>query len=297
VQWVASSSLENKFSIANISFYPVALYKYHLTIPAVILGLTSFLVSTLRRDRKILLFVLWILGLYILLLGMGVPKVIRHGMYWIPAFCVLAALVVNLFKNHVIKIIGISILSITILYQFVTSYRMEPEYAVGYEDLAKFVAQNKKGDSVLYGSPNDSGYFIFFLRKYDKNRELIVLRTDKILATSKMDKIVDDNTKSTEQIYQILDNFGVGYLVLDDKTLGSNSLEMLHEEVSSSPVFTIAKDGNIKSNSERFNNTPLSVYEYLEFQPAKVDKIINMDIPLSGDSIKIPFKMLFEKKP
>jgi len=296
VQWVAHSSLQSKFSLANIGFYPTALYKYHVSVPVLVFSLIAIAMSVVRRDGKIVLFVLWILGMYLLLFGMGVQKVIRHGMYWIPAICVCAAASTSLIRNRPIKMIAASLLTATVVYQFVISYRMAPEYASGYEKLAKYVVKNWKGDSILYSSPEDSGYLIFFIRKYDHDRKMIILRADKILASSKMDKIVDDKVKNRDQIYQILNKFGVYYVVLDDKTLDSQALEIFNNEVKTSSKFKFVEGTHIGSESARFNNTPLDIYEYVEYKPAKTGKILKMDIPLAGDSIRVPFNKLFDKK-
>ena len=104
VQWVAQSSLQSKFSLANIGFYPTALYKYHITIPVLVFSLIAIAMSVVRRDGKIVLFVLWILGIYFLLIAMGVTKEVRHAIYWIPAFCVCAAASVGLIHSRPVKI-------------------------------------------------------------------------------------------------------------------------------------------------------------------------------------------------
>jgi hypothetical protein len=296
VQWVAHSSLQSKLSLANIGFYPTVLYKYHVSIPILVFSLIAIAISVVRRDGKIVLFVLWILGIYFLLMAMGVTKEVRHAIYWIPAFCVCAAASVGLIHRRFVKIIVFSLLAATVVYQFVISYRMTPEYASGYEKLAKYVVENWKGDSILYGGAEDSGYFIFFARKYDHDRKLIILRTDKILATNKMDKIVDEKVKNRDQIYQILNNFGVYYVVLDDKTLDSKALEIFNNEVKTSSKFKFVEGTHIGSDSARFNNTPLDIYEYAEYKPAKTGKMLKMDIPLAGDSIRVPFNKLFEEK-
>jgi hypothetical protein len=296
VQWAAQSSLQSKLSLANIGFYPTVLYRQHVTVPILIFSFIGIMISAVRKDWRIVLYVLWILCIYFLLAGMGISKEARHGMYWIPAFCVCAAVVVSLVKNRWMKTAAAVILALIVLYQFGISYNMKPEYASGYEELAKYVAEKNKGDSVLYGSVKDSGYFIFFARKHDKDRNLIILRTDKILATSKLDKIVSDKIKSEKDIYNILDNFGVRYVVLDNDAFGSSALEIFNQEVKSSPKFKLVKGTQIQSDSKIFDDTPLQIYEYSDYQPARYEKLIDMDIPLAGDSINIPIEKLFQKR-
>ena len=146
-------------------------------------------------------------------------------------------------------------------------------------------------DESLYQEIEDTGYFIFFVRKHDPSQDLIVLRSDKILATSRMYGIVKERINSREQIYEILQKYGVGYVVLEDKKSKSRSLEWLREEVKTDN-FILRKKVILRSSYQDVNNVPLVIYEYKNYTPPKEGVILEMEIPLMGDSIQIPFKEL-----
>ncbi|MHA2220315.1 MAG: hypothetical protein ACXACY_30930, partial [Candidatus Hodarchaeales archaeon] len=161
----------------------------------------------------------------------------------------------------------------------------------GYEQAARYVLENRKGVSVLYSGVNDTGYFIFFVRKHDPDRNLIILRANKILATSKMNRIVEERIDRPEGIYKILKDYGVGYVIIKDTETGSRALEWLREEVKNEK-FILHKKIALQSNNPQENNVMLAIYEYMEYSPPKGGKTLQMKIPLMGDSIEIPFKDL-----
>ena len=179
-------------------------------------------------------------------------------------------------------------------YQFALAFKREPEYTNGYEEAAKYIVAHKKGESVLYNEVEDTGYFIFFVRKHDPERSMIILRTDKILATSYMRWVPEDRIHSPEAIYDILNKYGVGYVVIEDKESPSRAMEWLREEVKSEK-FILRKEITLRSNNYRMNNVPLAIYEYKDYTPPQEGVILDMDIPLMGDSIKLPFTYLLKK--
>lgn len=287
---VNKSTRVSRFFSPNVLYHIKAIWTYHLTLPLAVLSVISTCGSLYRRDKRIVLFLLWIAGCYLLMTYLGSTRA-RDSIYWIPAFSLLATASITFFQYRFWKILT-SIVLITIVgYQFVGAYSIEPEYVDGYEDIAKYVVENRKGESVLYQEIKDTGYFIFFVRKHDPKQDLIVLRSDKILATSKMYGIVKERINSREQIYEILQKYGVGYVVIEDKNSGSRSLEWLREEVKTHN-FILRKTLLLRSSYRDVNNVPLAIYEYKNYTPPKEGVILDMEIPLMGDSIQIPFKEL-----
>lgn len=293
VAWVANKSLTSRLSLSNISYHLNVLWQCHLTLPVLILSLISIFVSIYRRDKGAIIFLLWIISCYLLITYLGAQEP-RYAMYWIPAYCLFAATTVNLLQYRPWKVLVSAMLLVIVGYQFIVAFQTEPTYANGYDQAARYVVENRKGESVLYSGVNDVGYFIFFVRKHDPNRDLIVLRANKILATSKMNRIVKERINTREEIYKFLNNFGVGYVVIEDTATGSRSLEWLREEVKSAK-FILRKEITLRSNNRKVSNVPLAIYEYKEYTPPKEGKILHMNIPLMGGSIEIPFKNLLHK--
>ncbi len=174
------------------------------------------------------------------------------------------------------------------------AFQRIPTYADGYEQTAKYVVENRKGACVLFSSKVDTGYFVFFTRKHNPDNDLIVLRADKVLVTNEMSHIVEERITKREEIYEILKDFGIGYVVIEDKEYESPPLEWLREEVKSDK-FILRKRTPISSNDYRLKDVALAIYEYKGYTPPKHGKILHMNIPLMGDSITVKFDDLLHK--
>lgn len=179
-------------------------------------------------------------------------------------------------------------------YQIIYAYNLVPEYARGYENAAKYVAEHKKGESIMYSGVIDTGYFVFFVRKNDPDRELIVLRADKILATSAMRIIVEERIQEREEIYKVLNDYGVRYVVIEDTFTNSKVLEWLRFEVKSGR-FDLRDKTMIQSSDTRANNVPLSIYEYKDYTPPKKGIKLNMNIVLMNEVIEVLLDDLLKK--
>jgi hypothetical protein len=281
----------------KLSFYANALWKYHITLPVLILSIISFLLSVFRRDKRVIIFVLWMVCLFVMDTYIG-WKVPRYAIYWIPVYCLFASTIFIIFDSRFWKIFVSVILIIVAGYQFIVSYQKRLEFAYGYEDAAKYVVDHSTGGNILYSSIMDTGYFIFFLRKHNPPRDLIVLRANKILATSEMHRIVENRTKDRKEIYEMLNNYGVKYVVLEDKKVRhkkARALKWLNEEVRSDK-FALLKEIILRSNDPGVNNVPLRIYEYKGYASPNEGQIIRMNIPLMGDSIEIPLHDLLRSE-
>ncbi len=171
------------------------------------------------------------------------------------------------------------------------AYNKEPTFADGYEQTAKYVVENPKGESVLFMSKVDTGYFVFFVRKHDPHKNMVVLRADKLLVTSSMNFIVEERITTRDEI---LDDYGIGYVVIEESEFKSSPLIWLKEEVKSNK-FILRKKVPILSSDYRLQDVSLAIYEYKEYTPPKHGKVLHMDIPLMNDSIQVKFDDLLHK--
>lgn len=294
VAGVVSRTISDRLSYPTLSYPLKSLWYYHLAHPVFILGFIAILVAVSRRDKRAAIFLYWIIFEFMFSIVVGIhlfPRHIRYTIYWIPAFCLFAATLVIFFQKRSLKITISVILCVVIVYQFVLTFQTKLEYVNGYEKAAEYIATNKKGKCVLYHSVGDTGYFVFFLRKHNHDRDLIILRADKILATSRMNRIVEDKMTKREEIYDVLTELGVGYVVVADIKSESPILELLRKETKSDK-FILRKKIILSSSAQRINKATLNIYEYKDYTKPKEDAVINMDIPLMGESISVMLKDL-----
>jgi hypothetical protein len=294
VQWVVHNNISSSIEFSKITHHLKALWSYHLTQPVFIMSLCSIIVSIYRRDKRAVFFLLWITIFYIQITCTPAQDS-RYSMYWIPAFCLFPAVIIDFSLVRSWRILTSIALIAIVSYQFIVSYQLEPEYADGYEQAARYVTEHSNGETILFSSNVDTGFFIFFVRKYDPNKNFVVLRADKILSTSLLNRIIEDHITSREQIYEILDDFGVKTIVIEDKVYTSYALEILREEIKSEK-FLLLKNINIRSNNSLINNYNLSIYEYKGHKNPRIGKELHMNIPLMGGSIKINFDDLLANR-
>jgi hypothetical protein len=271
------------------------LWESLLTVPVLILSLAGILIAILRRDIGARLFLLWIISYYVFGTYARV-QVPRYIIYWVPAFCFFAASVLTLLNNQRWKILVAIVLTVIGGYQFALAFESKPQYASGYEEAARYVVDNRRGESVLFhGMMGTRLYFIFFVRKHDPDRELIVLRSDKMLVSKREDVGVAERFKNREKLYGLLNDFGTGYVVIEEKKFEPRRSQWLIEEVKSKG-FTLSKRIPIVSNDHRLENASLAVYAYNGYTAPNLEKMLRIDIPAMGDSISVRLGDLMRSK-
>jgi len=276
-----------KLKTTDWLFYPSILWKEQVFPLAVVLGMVSIGVVLLRREKRALFFLLWIIALYGTVTYMGV-KLPRLAIYWIPPFCLFAALSLEILRWRSWKVILPGILAVVIGYQFAIGHAAEPEQGEGYEEAARYVLDNPKGTSVMFSSKVDSGYFIFFMRKLDSSGKLVVLRADKVLATSMLGSIVESKISTREEIYPILNDFGTCYIVLEEMPYRADALKWLWQETKKEK-FVLRRKIPIHSMDRRLRGVVLGIYEYKDCGPPSPNAVLKMNLPLVNSSINISF--------
>jgi len=273
--------------------YPERIWRQLLSLPVVILSFLGLVLTLVHRRRHEHLFLLWILLLYLELTFIG-PSEERYAIYWVPPFCLFTALVSKFIRIKALKVAFFLVLTGISVYQICSAVRMEPRYAEGYEQAARFVVENQ-ASTVLYSANVDDGYFVFFTRKYDSQRKMIVLRADKILATSNLGAIVNELISDPQQIYSTMNSFGIRYLVVEKSKSRSRVLEWVNEEAGSEH-FLLRKVIPIRSNyPPELSDVNLLIYEYKDWRPPDPNAVIRMNIPLMGRDIVVPLADLTTK--
>src|SRR6185369_12398386 len=136
----------------------------------------------------------------------------------------------------------------------------------------------------------------FFIRKHDPARRLVVLRSDKVLTTSRMFRpSVEDRISSPEEIYGVLHTFGTRYVVIEDRPSRSRVLEWLRQELHSS-AFIERKRIPIGTTDSRLAGTSLVVYEFTDSTPPASDAVLDMHLPVIGQSVTVKLRDLIDRK-
>ena len=327
VRMVVTGDISSRLEPQVLLYFVRAIWNSLLTHPVLFLALTGISLSLYRKDKRVTLFLLWVVGYYLMLTFARVLSP-RYGIYLIPPFCLLAAVTLDAFHRRLWRVLISMLVIVTAAYQFVFAFGLEPTRAGGYEEAAKYVLEHRKGETVLYCSNVDAGYFIFFVRKHSVRPDLIVLRADKLLVCPSVKGIVEERIGSREEIYDILRDLGTGYVVIEDTELrprpsqsGAGGVKSsglsVRERILSRPKsgdlqgvtvvmketiprplqwlreevdsdkFILREKIPIRSNSNELQNGALAIYEYKGHTPPDHEKTLRMNLHPMGDSLTV----------
>jgi hypothetical protein len=225
---------------------------------------------------------------------MGITRP-RDSIYWVPVFCLLAAIIYDTFKDRRWKTFIGLILMMIVGYQTTIAYAQKPEFTIGYREAARKIVNLNDKSPILYGCALDTGYFIFFVREFDTERERIVLRADKIFATSSLNRIIEEKISNKNDLYRKLDYLGIRYVVMEYYEIESNAYDILRDELATGD-FELVEEITVKSSRPFIEDFYLKIYEYKNYKMPKEEAMLNMNIPLMGDRIKVRLGDLMKKK-
>lgn len=285
----------SRYSIENWTILFSRNLRMHLTLPVLILGSVGIVITIIKKRAKATLFLLWILWCYIVFSYIA-NKVPRYSFVWIPPFCLFATLVLANIKGR-IKALEVSEILLVCLsvYQFTLAYRIRVPYISGYDKAAKYVVDRCKiGLPVLFDGYY-SNNFIFHVRRYDPEKEMVVLRGSKVLATFAISKSLrlKEYVHVESDIFSFLDTYGIKYVIVEDKDqIGLKAFQLLRQALRS-PDFELLNKIPIQSDIDGFAPKAILIYEYKKDVSPKKDFII-LELPTVGRNLTIPIKRMIK---
>ena len=285
VRWVMQAATGHaRFNYIAILHALVA----QVSWPIVLLAAIGLVRSLWARDGRSTLFLLWV-GAFVLLVVFVTKdvEVDRYTVYWVPAVCTVAATGAIGWRLAPIRTAALGLLVACASGEAMTASTVHPTGAGGYEDAARYVAQQAQGKAVvLFSGDLDTGYFVFFVRKHDPDRRLVVLRADKILTTSYMGDVAYKEQVAPEQVDGILSDFGTRFVVIEDRPSSSKVLEWLRSRVRRPPYVERLRVP-IRSSDDRMKNTALAVFENVSVPAPNPGAILRLDLPVAGLVINV----------
>ena len=283
--------------LPNIFSWPILL----LSLPII-----PFIIK--EKDKNGLLFLLWIFWWYVCFSyifgyqGSFSKYGNYYGIYVVPPFCLLTVLTLNKLRDK-LKFPPTLILIIISIYQIILSFNIKTPYIPNiYEEAAKFVAQNPKGTTTLVSAYYD-GNFIFHVRRHDPKRRMIILRADKTLVSLAVFKRfgVYSHVHNENDIYNMLQDYGTGYIVVEDKDLvGIKAFKMLRK-ILNSKNFTLIRHIKLKDTKKysfipsRIRGLSLLIYSYNNITPPRVNNLV-IKFPHMRKEIRVPFEVIVGNK-
>ena len=257
--------------------------------PSLLYGVvTAAVVSVLVRDRRAWLAASWVVAVLAgVVFVTGPYDVARYGIYAVPAYCLIAASLAAYSRTGVRSLGAHAVLLVIFALQVRAGAAVEPVGGRGYEQAAVSVLAGPAAPTVLYSASVDTGYFVFFVRKHDAERRLIVLRSDKLLTTSFMgDPSLTERIRDRADIYPLLDRYGTRFVVIEDRPTGSDVLDWLNEEVKGDR-FIEHERIPIETRDRRLQQVDLVIYEYKDAKPGDPNAELDMQLPIVDREIRV----------
>ncbi len=280
----------------NISY----IYYYHFSAPVLALILVGMFFSLIRKDSRCLIFVTGIVCVYLFFTIIR-AKIPRYPMYWIPFFCVFAAIGLQTLNCSLKKLfktrntyITYAIYSLPIILQLCSLPNVFVGYAAGYEEAAQYVLQ-RTVSPVIFFEGYANGQFIFFARVHDPERQFVILRGDKLISSSSLyyKHKLQIHLQSKEEIHQAFSDLSVQFVVVEsvDKS-GIDIYTELRDLLRDPARFTLHNVIHVESNINSLKGQDLLVYESLGYKELTHDQILHLRLPLVGKTIDVKLKKI-----
>lgn len=265
------------------------IFDVHLRPWLWVLMVLACVVAAVRRDRRIVTPLAWGAGAVASLLALtGSQGADRYSLAAVPAFCLTAASLDALGSAARFRWLAPAGLALVLSAQLAASSQMRPMGASGYETAAQWIVERTSAPTVMFSGPIDTGYFMFFMRKHDPGQRFVVLRSDKMLTTSFMNRLDrSERIAAPDEIYRLLEHFGTRFIVMEDRPVRARPLIWLRDAVNT-PRFAERLRIPQQSRDPRLESSSLVIYEYLSATAPAPDASIDIDIPLVGRDIRVP---------
>ena len=255
-------------------------------IPLFLAGLAGLSAAVVNRDRRMALAAVWIasvLACAIVLTGSIEPD--RYSILAVPGYCIVAASV-SAGVGGRYRYWSAAVLIAASGWQLWSGWHSPRSETPGYEAAAAYVAGEAGSSTILYSASVDTGYFVFFVRKHDPGKRLVVLRSDKLLTTSLMARLsVEDLIKSPSDIYPLLQRYGTRFIVIEDRPSGG-VLDWLRDELRTDE-FVERRRFPIGDGSPELRGVSLVAYEYRAAVRPDPAAQLDLHLPLVGRRIKV----------
>ena len=262
----------------------------HLDTPMMIAAAAGAVMLLIQRRREAGLILLWVLaiigGTFVFTAGF---EPARYAFAALPAYFLLAAGLATPPLRSAAGVAGIVVLAVALGWQAWTVRDVRPTGAGGYEEAAQFVVKESRHPVVLFDSRHDTGYFVFFVRKHDPEGRLVVARADKLMTAPRTDKGSPSKFDTPDQIFEVIRQMGVQYVVVEERTRGPAALRLLHELLKTD-AFVERQRILIDSRQPEAAGIHLVVYEYRDAQPPNLDAPLQIELPLGNRAIKLTLR-------
>ena len=290
---------------SQLFVYLYFLYQDYFPLPFLILAIIGISAAVFTKDRHSILYGLTIFCVYLTFTIVSV-KIPRYAIYWIPFFCFFIALAVDHMAMDLTRkikrgktVILAVLLSLPVIYQIWTIFPIHIYHVSGYETAARYVVERSRSP-VLFFTGLGNGQFSFFVRKLDPQKHFIILRGQKMIATSLLhhDHHLNVYLHNEKEIYKALQQMGVQYVVVESPLHAPQvpAFKALMKLLKNPEKFSCEKTFPVTvRKSSRSSDYKLIVYRNLKPMLIRKNQPLTLHIPAAGKTLKMTLGDVLEK--
>jgi len=167
-------------------------------------------------------------------------------------------------------------------------------FVSGTEAVARRLAASPRGTVVLYGG-NLDGNFIFNLRRFDRGRNVVVLRVSKLFFTMPAMKAhgMTVRISTRDEMLAMMRGLGVRYVLVEDPCPAFDGVGRVMAELRGlvrSDIFVRRAEHRIEDRKAALA-ARIELYEFREPRPAD-EEWLTIHVPLGGQVIRVPLERL-----
>jgi putative flippase GtrA len=274
----------------NLILYPKALLAEQLTWPVCLLVIGGLIQAVNKKDSRINFYLWWIIAVYLFFTSLNDPKLSRYTIFWIPPFCLFAALPLTYIQQNssLVKQRMISLfIMCSILYGTIATFQKTPQYITAFKEAAAYVLKNAE-HPIVFVDAHNNGYFTFFIRQFDQQKRFFVFRGDKLFSSSAIesDTWLKVHAHSRQDLKDILDEYNIDLIVVESADYTGLSIHKEFRDYLQTADFIKETSFPIESSLPRYLNQSLDVYRYRN-NNLKTLKDLVIRLPIIGKIIRI----------
>lgn len=272
----------------NLLFYLEALVNDQASWPLAALAAIGALSAMFRLDRRAIYWLLLFVSTYAFFTMLNDPHVSRYTIFWMPAVAVFASLPLAIAQQSRFRVVWFVALLGVLTSNVIASVTAQPQRSSGFQEAASLAVSLSERPAIFIDAYNN-GYFTFFVRAYDKNREKFVLRGDKLLSSSAVDTTTwaKEHVESSEGVLNVLRSIRADIVVVEEENYTEFPVHDILRELLKTEQFEELARIPIISTLPRYRDQTLLIYRWKGELDASIGAM-ELPLPIVGKKLLVP---------
>lgn len=273
--------------------YPRYLFEAHLPPAVAALSVVGIVAAIWRRDGRLVCAGLLIATTYATFTALN-HKIPRYAIYWIPAFCLFAAMPFEYLRERArgwrLAALGVGA-TVVVASNLAAALSLPQRRFQGIEAAAQAAVAQARSPIILVDAYYN-GFFTYFVRANDPDRRFWVMRGDKLFSSSAINPGTwqQVHAHSRDDLRRILDEYGVDVVVVETRELTGVPIHQEFRDWLRTPDFELLREIRTDGNGPEYrDDQSLAVYRYRNRKPPTASHL-ELRLPVVGKTLKVPLE-------